>query len=155
MMKPQRELTPKEIRSIRKLVTTKCANYDKEYGCLPWTANAPCLVSAIPTAPCAATSGSPFCPTIRNCLLPFSRCPPSAVSIVESHFRLMGARCTAPQIVPMQPAGSRQRPGYESTEKRRWICNDYAPKKHCGAMTFRGCFHIPGVSVPEMQILPL
>ena len=35
MMKPQRELTPKEIRSIRKLVTSKCANYDKEYGCLP------------------------------------------------------------------------------------------------------------------------
>ena len=30
MMKPQRELTPKEIRSIRKLVTAKCANYDKE-----------------------------------------------------------------------------------------------------------------------------
>ena len=28
MMKPQRELTPKEIRSIRKLVTTKCANHD-------------------------------------------------------------------------------------------------------------------------------
>ena len=28
MMKPQRELTSKEIRSIRKLVTTKCANHD-------------------------------------------------------------------------------------------------------------------------------
>ena len=35
MMKPMRELTPKEIRSIRKLVTSKCASYDKEYGCLP------------------------------------------------------------------------------------------------------------------------
>ena len=43
MMKPQRELTPKEIRSIRKLVTTKCANYDKEYGCLPLDCECPML----------------------------------------------------------------------------------------------------------------
>lgn len=41
MMKPMRELTPKEIRSIRKLVTTKCANYDKEYGCLPLDCECP------------------------------------------------------------------------------------------------------------------
>ena len=43
MMKPMRELTPKEIRSIRKLVTTKCANYDKEYGCLPLDCECPML----------------------------------------------------------------------------------------------------------------
>ena len=43
MMKPQRELTPKEIRSIRKLVTTKCANNDKEYGCLPLDCECPML----------------------------------------------------------------------------------------------------------------
>ena len=30
-----RELTTKEKRSIRKLVTDRCANYDREYGCLP------------------------------------------------------------------------------------------------------------------------
>ena len=34
MTKPMRELTAKEKRSIRKLVTNRCANYDKEYGCL-------------------------------------------------------------------------------------------------------------------------
>lgn len=43
MMKPMRELTPKEIRSIRKLVTAKCANYDKEYGCLPLDCECPML----------------------------------------------------------------------------------------------------------------
>ena len=43
MMKPMRELTPKEIRSIRKLVTTKCANHDKEYGCLPLDCECPML----------------------------------------------------------------------------------------------------------------
>ena len=30
-----RELTRDERRSIRKLVTGECANYDSEYGCLP------------------------------------------------------------------------------------------------------------------------
>lgn len=30
-----RELTAKERRGIKKLVTSLCANYDKEYGCLP------------------------------------------------------------------------------------------------------------------------
>jgi len=30
-----RELTRKEKAAIRKLVVTLCANYDKEYGCLP------------------------------------------------------------------------------------------------------------------------
>ena len=30
-----RELTRDERKSIRKLVTEMCANYDREYGCLP------------------------------------------------------------------------------------------------------------------------
>jgi len=30
-----RELTREELAAIRKLVTTLCANYDAEYGCLP------------------------------------------------------------------------------------------------------------------------
>ena len=35
MRKIVRELTEKEMRGIRRLVTQKCANYDPEYGCLP------------------------------------------------------------------------------------------------------------------------
>lgn len=31
----QRELTRQERAAIRKLVTALCANYDREYGCLP------------------------------------------------------------------------------------------------------------------------
>lgn len=30
-----RELTREEKRAIRKLVFSLCANYDREYGCLP------------------------------------------------------------------------------------------------------------------------
>lgn len=35
MTKTYCELTGKEKRQIKKLVVSKCANYDKEYGCLP------------------------------------------------------------------------------------------------------------------------
>ena len=35
MSAESRELTRSEKTAIRKLVTSSCANYDKEYGCLP------------------------------------------------------------------------------------------------------------------------
>lgn len=35
MKENNRELTSREKSRIRKLVTNLCANYDKEYGCLP------------------------------------------------------------------------------------------------------------------------
>ena len=51
MNKPMRELTAKEKRSIRKLVTDRCANYDKEYGCLPLGCECPmfgiCYVGSV------------------------------------------------------------------------------------------------------------
>ena len=43
MAKTVRELTVQERRSIRKLVTGNCANYDKEYGCLPLDCECPML----------------------------------------------------------------------------------------------------------------
>lgn len=35
MAQTNRELTGREKQKIRKLVTSHCANYDREYGCLP------------------------------------------------------------------------------------------------------------------------
>ena len=43
MTKTKRELTNGERRSIRKLVTGHCANYDSEYGCLPLDCECPML----------------------------------------------------------------------------------------------------------------
>ena len=43
MTKTKRELTTGERRSIRKLVTGHCANYDSEYGCLPLDCECPML----------------------------------------------------------------------------------------------------------------
>ena len=38
-----RELTGREKQRIKKLVTSLCANYEKEYGCLPLDCNCPML----------------------------------------------------------------------------------------------------------------
>lgn len=41
MSNQNRGLTSKEKRSIKKLVTRLCANYDSEYGCLPLDCDCP------------------------------------------------------------------------------------------------------------------
>lgn len=41
MSNQNRELTPKEKCSIKKLVIRLCANYDSEYGCLPLDCDCP------------------------------------------------------------------------------------------------------------------
>ena len=51
-----RELTGRERQRLRKLITTHCASYDKEYG--HWTVTVQCLVFAIRTALCADTSAA-------------------------------------------------------------------------------------------------
>ena len=36
-----RELTAREKQRVKKLIVSKCANYDKEYGCLPLDCDCP------------------------------------------------------------------------------------------------------------------
>ena len=43
MAKTERELTAPERRSIQKLATGSCANYDRESGCLPLECECPML----------------------------------------------------------------------------------------------------------------
>ena len=62
MTKTYRELTGKERRQIKKLVTSLCANYDKEYGCLPLDCN--CYMFGV------CYTNSALCKRFRNALLP-------------------------------------------------------------------------------------
>ena len=87
MGKIVRELTEKEMRGIRRLVTQKCANYDPEYGCLPldcecvmlgkaYCGNAMCRYfreSVLPNDPELSAAFQPL-PTKRckHCGKPFS-----------------------------------------------------------------------------------
>ena len=48
MTKTKRELSTGKRRSIRKLVTGSCANYDSEYGCLPLDCECPMLGIPLP-----------------------------------------------------------------------------------------------------------
>lgn len=62
MEKIVRELTEKEMRGIRRLVTQKCANYDPEYGCLPLDCNCVMLEKVY--------CGNAMCRYFRESVLP-------------------------------------------------------------------------------------
>lgn len=62
MTKIYRELTCKEKWQIKRLVTSLCANYDKEYGCLPLDCN--CYMFGI------CHTSSALCKWFLNALLP-------------------------------------------------------------------------------------
>ncbi len=61
-MEVLREMTPKEKRAIKKLVVSRCANYDKEYGCLLLDCECPMFN--------AAYVGSSMCRWFRDAVLP-------------------------------------------------------------------------------------
>ena len=62
MTKPVRELTDKELRRIRKLVTDRCANYHEDYGCLPLDCNCVMLEKVY--------CGNAMCRYFRESVLP-------------------------------------------------------------------------------------
>ena len=62
MTKTYRELTAREKQRIRKLIVSKCANYDKEYGCLPLDCD--CYMFGV------CYTNSALCTRFRNALLP-------------------------------------------------------------------------------------
>ena len=68
-----RELTARELQAIRRLVTSECANFDHEYGCLPL--DEPCYMFTI------AYVNSSLCRYFRDAVLPLD----PALEAVFSH----------------------------------------------------------------------
>ena len=62
MTKTNRELTAREKQRIKKLIGSTCANYDKEYGCLPLDCDCPMF--------CIGFTNSGLCTWFRGALLP-------------------------------------------------------------------------------------
>lgn len=62
MSNNHRELTGREKQRIKKLIASRCANYDKEYGCLPLDCNCPMFGICY--------TNSALCRQFRNALLP-------------------------------------------------------------------------------------
>lgn len=87
-----RELTGKEKRQIKKLVVSKCANYDKEYGCLPLDCE--CYIFGI------CYTNSVLCRKFRVALLPeapelqavFEPMPLTVCKECGKHFQKNGKR---------------------------------------------------------------
>ena len=92
MTKTYRELTGKEKRQIKKLVVSKCANYDKEYGYLPLDCE--CYMFGV----CYSCSG--LCKWFRKALLPtvpelqavFEPMPLAVCKECGRHFQKNGKR---------------------------------------------------------------
>ena len=104
-----------------------------------WTANAPCLASATRTAPCVATSGKRFCPTIPNWKRPCRHSPQDAASAAASRFRSMGAEPTALTTARKHHGKSRPQPECANSGAKRQ-CNALALKSDCSATTFYAAF---------------
>lgn len=129
MTKSYRELTGKEKRQIKKLVVSKCANYDKEYGCLPLDCE--CYMFGV----CYSCSGlcsyfrKAVLPKIKNCKPYLSRCPLQSVSNAASIFRRTVNVPTVPTSAPQKQDASKRRQECVSTEKRsdsKTLCNELA-----------------------------
>ena len=104
-----------------------------------WTANVQCWASATRTAPCAATSGKRFCPTIPNWKRPCRRCPQGAASAAGNRSRSTGAESTALITARKHPEKSRPQPECANSGAKRH-CNALALKSACSATTFYAAF---------------
>ena len=132
MSNNSRELTGREKQRIKKLVTSLCANYDKEYGCLPLDCDCPMLGICF--------TNSALCRYFRKSVLPegagleavFTQIPTNAAS--RSQRTENG--CTAHSTVPKKLAVSRPQQGCVSTEKNNNRCNAFALGKPCATRLF-------------------
>lgn len=62
-----RELTGREKQRIKKLITSRCANYDKEYGCLPLDCECPMFGICYTNSALCRKFRNAFCQQPRSC----------------------------------------------------------------------------------------
>ena len=92
MSQTNRELTAREKQKVKKLIVSGCANYDKEYGCLPLDCECPMF------GICYRSSG--LCTWFRSALLPtapelqavFEPLPLKVCKECGKHFPAQGKR---------------------------------------------------------------
>ena len=128
-----RELTGREKQRIKKLITSLCANYDKEYGCLPLDCDCPMLGICF--------TNSALCRYFRKSVLPED----AGLEAVFTQFiannaasrsQLTENGCTAHSAVPKKLAVSRPQHGCVSTGRNNNRCNAFALGKPCAARLF-------------------
>lgn len=136
-----RELTGREKQRIKKLVTSLCANYDKEYGCLPLDCDCPMLGICF--------TNSALCRYFRKSVLPedagleavFTQTPTTHCKQCGKPFPTDGKRV---YCLPKKLAVSRPQHGCVSTGKNSNRCNAFALGKPCAARLFEGISALAG-----------
>ncbi len=125
MTKTYRELTGKEKRQIKKLVVSKCANYDKEYGCLPLDCE--CYMFGV------CYSCSRLCSCFRKAVLPEDKElqavfePMPSARNAASTFKRMVNEPTVPTSAPQKQDASKRQQECVSTENKsanKTLCNE-------------------------------
>lgn len=142
MSNNHRELTGREKQRIKKLITSLCANHDKEYGCLPLDYECPMFGICY--------TNSALCSYFRKSVLPedaeleavFTAHQPPTVSNAANRSLLMGNGYTARENVPKKHAASRPQQGCVSTGRKNNRCNRFALEKSCATRLFGGHFSI-------------
>ena len=147
MSNNHRELTGREKQRIKKLITSLCANHDKEYGCLPLDYECPMFGICY--------TNSALCSYFRKSVLPEdaeleadspAHQPPTA-SNAANRSPLMGNGCTARNAVPKKHAASRPQHGCVSIGRKTNRCNCFALEKPCAARLFGGHFCVGKVFI--------
>ena len=139
-----RELTGREKQRIKKLVTSLCANYDKEYGCLPLDCDCPMLGICFTNRHYADISASLSCRKMQD-WKPYSRKHrPLIANNAASRSQLTENGCTAHSAVPKKLAVSRPQHRCVSTGKNNNRCNAFALGKPCAARLFEGISALAG-----------
>ena len=131
-----RELTGREKQRIKKLVTSLCANYDKEYGCLPLDCDCPMLGICF--------TNSALCRYFRKSVLPedagleavFTQISTTHCKQCGKPFPTDGKRVYSHSAVPKKLAVSRQQQGCVSIGRNNNRCNAFALGKPCAARLF-------------------
>ena len=142
MSNSHRELTGREKQRIKKLITSLCANHDKEYGCLPLDYECPMFGICY--------TNSALCSYFRKSVLPEDAeleadspaHQPPTVSNAANRSLLMGNGYTARENVPKKHAASRPQQGCVSTGRKNNRCNRFALEKSCATRLFGGHFSI-------------
>ena len=140
MSNNHRELTGREKQRIKKLITSLCANHDKEYGCLPLDYECPMFGICY--------TNSALCSYFRKSVLPedaeleavFTRTPTTNCKQCGKPFPVDGKRvyCSG----KCADAASRPQQGCVSTGRKNNRCNRFALEKSCATRLFGGHFSI-------------
>lgn len=141
MPSQNRELTGREKQRIKKLITSLCANYDKEYGCLPLNCDCPMFGICYTNSALCRYFRSAVLPTDAKLQAVFSSepMPLTACRQCGKPFPADGKRMYCSQRCAEEARAGRPPHGYGNTGRRNNSrCNAFALGKPYGTRLSEG-----------------